>query len=257
MKAKILLVDDNEDFLDSTRDVLEGEGYEVVTANNFEDALRLSQRDPYDVVLMDIKMPRMNGVESFIKMKTDRPQIRVILFTAYSVNELVRKAEEEGAVAILNKPLDLKQLLNIVELAIKQGIQDCILVADDDVEFCDSLVDLLEGAGYRVAVVSAGKDAISMAREEVFDVLLLDMKLPDLNGLETYRAVRQLQPSILTIIVSGYVEEMRELILQCLSESAYTCLRKPLDMKRLLEMLHEIYEAKAEGRVIKSKMREV
>ncbi len=253
MKAKILLVDDNEDFLDSTRDVLEGEGYEVVTANNGEDALHLSQRDPFDVVLMDIKMPRMNGVESFVKMKADRPRIRVILFTAYSLNELVQKAKERGAVAVLNKPLDLKQLLNTIESAIKQRIQDCILVVDDDVEFCDSLVDLLEGAGYKVAVVSGGRQAVNRARDEAFDVLLLDMKLPDLNGLETYRVVKQLQPSIITIIVSGYVDEMRELIGQCLSESAYTCLRKPLDMRTLLEMLKEIYAAKAESRFDKSK----
>jgi len=257
MKARILLVDDNVEFLDSTRDVLESEGYEVVTANNGLDALHLSQRDPYDVVLMDIKMPRMNGVESFIKMKADRPRIRVILFTAYSLNELARKAEEEGAVAILNKPLDLKQLLNTVDLAIKQRSQDCILVVDDDIEFCDTLVDLLAGTGYRVAVVTAGTDAIARAGEEVFDVLLLDMKLPDLNGLETYRAVKQLQPNIITIIVSGFVDEMRELIFQCLNESAYTSLRKPLDMESLLGILKEIHDAKAEGRLVKSKMREV
>ncbi len=69
MKVKILLVDDNEDFLDSTKDVLEIEGYQVVTATNGEDAVALTGSQRFNIVLMGVKMPGITGVESFIKMK--------------------------------------------------------------------------------------------------------------------------------------------------------------------------------------------
>ncbi len=77
METRILLVDDNEEFLDSTRDVLEDDGYLVATATNGELALALMETGSYDVILMDIKMPGMNGVETFIKMKKKTPPSRL------------------------------------------------------------------------------------------------------------------------------------------------------------------------------------
>ena len=104
MKRKILLVDDNEDFLDSTKDVLEEEGYNVQTASSGEEAVRKVEEETLDLVVMDIKMPGLNGVESFIQMKKHRPDIKVIMCTAYIVDGLIRQAIEEGAYTVLNKP---------------------------------------------------------------------------------------------------------------------------------------------------------
>ena len=104
MKMRILLVDDNEDFLDSTRDILVDEGYDVITATNGEDAVSLAKSHDFNLVLMDIKMPGLNGVESFLKMKENNPDVRVILFTAYSLEELVVRAKDEGACSVLTKP---------------------------------------------------------------------------------------------------------------------------------------------------------
>jgi CheY-like chemotaxis protein len=61
LKGTILLVDDNGEFLDSTKDVLEDEGYEVFTATNGEDAIRMVGERPFEVILMDIKMPGLKG----------------------------------------------------------------------------------------------------------------------------------------------------------------------------------------------------
>lgn len=69
MTFKILLVDDNEAYTDSIMDILEDEGYTVQTANSGEQACELTQKAQFDLILMDIKMPGMNGVETFLKMK--------------------------------------------------------------------------------------------------------------------------------------------------------------------------------------------
>jgi two-component system, NtrC family, response regulator HydG len=116
---EILLVDDNEEFLDSTKDVLEDEGYEVFTAKNGEDAIRMVKEQPFEVILMDIKMSGLSGVETFIEMKKINPTAKVIMVTAYSVESLIRQAIEEGAYAVLKKPLNMSILLKEIDIIIK------------------------------------------------------------------------------------------------------------------------------------------
>jgi DNA-binding NtrC family response regulator len=119
LKREILLVDDNEEFLDSTKDVLEDEGYEVFTAKNGEDAFRMVRERPFEVILMDIKMPGSSGVETFIEMKSINPAVKVIMVTAYSIESLIRQALEEGAYAVFKKPLNMSMLLKEIDMIIK------------------------------------------------------------------------------------------------------------------------------------------
>lgn len=240
MGTQILLVDDNEEFLDSTRDVLEDDGYQVATATSGEYALELMETGAFDVILMDIKMPGMNGVETFIKMKEKKPDIKVILFTAYSLGGLIHRANEAGVCAVFNKPLDMFTLLKTIEKICKDTDCECILLADDNRAFCDSLRDNLARAGYKVVVAFDGEDAVKKAREKSYDILLLDMKLPPHNGLETYRRIRPVQPNLVTIIISGYIREMKDVIRKAIQENVYTCLPKPVDMAQLLALLKEV-----------------
>ena len=117
MKKRVLIVDDNAMFLDSARDVLEGEAYLVVTVESGEEALRRTQVQDFPVVLMDIKMGGLNGVETFIEMKRYRPDARVIICTAHLVESLIQRAEQEGAFAILKKPIRTDLLLKTIERA--------------------------------------------------------------------------------------------------------------------------------------------
>jgi DNA-binding NtrC family response regulator len=238
MKSKILLVDDNSEFVDSTKDVLEMEGYEVLTTASGEDAVRITKSNDFDIILMDIKMPGMNGVDAFIEMKKHNPGVRVVMVTAYSIQDLIRKALDEGACAVLDKPLDMGRLITTIESARRRG--GVILVADDDLDFCDNLYDNLTEVGYSVFTACDGKEALNKALERSYDILLLDMKLPVLNGLELYRRIKPLQPRIITIVISGYMQEMHDFIQQALEENALTALEKPLDMSSLLQLLNEV-----------------
>jgi CheY-like chemotaxis protein len=240
MKGRILLVDDNEEFLDSTRDVLDDEGYEVVTATSGEEGIELAGAQTFDVILMDIKMPGMNGVESFIEMKRRNPGVKVIMVTAYSVEDLMRQALDEGVFAVLSKPLDMDDLFRTIEDAKRDGNGGLVLVVDDDKEICNNFVDILGERGYEVIAAYDGEEAVTKAKSNSFDILLLDMNLPLLNGLEVYRRIKTIQPNIVAIIVSGYAQEMDSLIMQALSENAHTFLRKPVNMEQLLGLVKGI-----------------
>lgn len=247
MEKTLLLVDDNADFLDSTKDVLEGAGYNVITAMSGEEALLVTERRSFDLILMDIKMPGINGVETFIRMKGHNAGSKAILFTAYSMGDLIRKALEEGALEVLSKPIDMAKLIQTIEDATMENSGGSVLLVDDDREFCDSCSDALKQRGYFVTTAYEGQDAIEKLKTKAFDFLLLDMKLSGMTGLDVYREAKKVRPQLSTLIITGYAEKYADLIGQAISESVYTCLKKPLDMKVLIKLFTEVAWNKSRG----------
>ncbi|HZX63287.1 MAG TPA: response regulator [Bacteroidales bacterium] len=237
-KFTILLADDNKEFIQNLRDILELKGYAVLTASDGFHALDIIKASPVDLILMDIKMPVMNGVETYKKIKRITPKTPVIMLTAFALEELIQESLQEGAFACLKKPLDFDELFATIEHAIPDG--SMILIVDDDENLCRNLMDILSKKGYRVSVAMDSISAIEKIKETVFDILLLDMKLPPLNGLETYLTIRKLCPNIVVVIITGFLPEMQEMIDLVKNNGAYTLLEKPIDIDKLLILLQQI-----------------
>jgi two-component system response regulator HydG len=250
-KLRILVVDDNEKFCHSVADVLELNNYEVVIAEDGFKALEMTKHNGFDLVLMDSKMPLMDGLETFKKVKEISPGTPVIMVTAYAVEDIIRDALREGAFGALKKPLDVIELFGLIEQATAVN-GAMILVADDDENLCATIEDVLSNKGYRVNVAYDGNMAVEKAWKNNYDIMLIDLKMPALNGLETYLAIRDFRPNAVVVIISGYLHEMNELVQQALRESAYTCLEKPIDMDKLVALLAWIMEQKAKGKPKKS-----
>ncbi len=246
---QILVVDDNPDFCENVKDVLELDGHRVTVAHDGFEALDAVKRGRFDLVLMDIKMPVMNGVETFKKLKELAPSTPVIMVTAYAVEKLIKEALREGAFGTLHKPLDFDRLFDLIETATGEGAM--VFVVDDDEALCANLQDIVEAEGYRVRVAYDSEAAIEHAYENNFDVMLLDMKLPPLNGLETYLAIRDIRPDATAIIITGFKDEMDDLVHQTIEKSAYTCLEKPIDFEQLFSLIERIGRQKAAGAIEK------
>lgn len=114
-KATILIVDDNEGFCSIMARILKSYDYTVTTAYNGLEAVEKVREQPFDVILMDIRMPIMGGVESLVRIKEMRPEAVVVMQTAYAVEELVQEAMQKGAWGIFDKPLDIDKFIEIVE----------------------------------------------------------------------------------------------------------------------------------------------
>jgi DNA-binding NtrC family response regulator len=113
--ASILIVDDDDGMVETLSDILTARQYAVSTAVSGESAMvQVGQRE-FDVVLMDIKMPGLNGVEALQAMKRVKPALKVIMMTAFTRDELVREARRASAVAVVPKPLDLDSVLALVD----------------------------------------------------------------------------------------------------------------------------------------------
>jgi two-component system response regulator HydG len=249
MKKKILVVDDNIDFSANLTDILELKGYEVFVAQNGRQAIDIIKENAVDLILMDIKMPVMNGVEAFRNINRLRPEIPVIMMTAFAVEDLIRDALREGAFGIFYKSFDLDELLQKIEQALLKDV--LIMVVDDNRELCAVLYDVLVHKKYGVQIARDGETAIQMARENKFDIVLLDWNLPMLNGLETHLILRDIRPNLVTIIITGYLNDMERIVRHTLKENVYVCLEKPLDMNHLLALVQEITESKNKGDAVK------
>ncbi len=249
-KSKILVVDDNENFCQSVADNLEIEGYEVVTAKDGFEALDLIKKNGFMLVLMDVRMPVMNGLETFKKVKEISPDVQVIMVTAFAVEDLIKEALNEGAFGVLNKPLDFDELFTLIRQA-SQTNKPLLLIADDDENLCQSLKDGLETQDYLVRIALDGAEALQQSRKNNFDVILIDMQLPILNGLETYLAIRDIRPNMTAIIITGHRADYSEMVQQTIQQNAYTCLEKPINMDMLISLIGEIEEQKKKGTIIK------
>ncbi len=241
-KGNILIVDDNISQCKTMSFILGRMGCGVTTANNGPEAIKIVKENPFDLIFMDIKMPVMNGVETYKKIKEIRPGVKVMMMTAYAVEDLVQEALREGAYGIIYKPVDIEKVVEIIEKASidKQGA--FILVVDDDPGTCTTLKNILINKGFSVAIANTGEDAVETAKKKTCDIIFIDMRLPTLNGLETYLAIKKINPEAVAIMMTAYRQEMSELVEQALHNNAYTCLYKPLDMSDLISLTSEILE---------------
>ena len=115
MNKSILIVDDQKDFCTVLSDSLSQDRYRVITAFDGKMALQLAKKEKPDLMLLDIKMPGMDGIEVLRKIKKMKKEIAVIMFTAYGTLETARKAMKLGAYDYVTKPVDLFLLKSLVK----------------------------------------------------------------------------------------------------------------------------------------------
>lgn len=237
----ILVVDDEPGMLETLTDLLEEFGYTVETANNGKEAIEKVKANPFDIVFMDIKMPGINGVETFRQLKKIRPGIVVMMMTAYSVEQLIDEAIQEGAKGIMHKPIQLPRVLEFIE-SIESG--SLILIVDDDPATCETLIDVLNEKGFRTLVAYDGEESFRLVREKSPDVVFIDMKLPLMNGLEVYKKIREIDPEIKAVMMTGYQYEVAELVEQAVKMDAFASLYKPFDIDYLIQVIEGIISEK-------------
>jgi len=233
----IFIVDDDRDFAESLMEVLSSAGHRVEVCFNGEEAVKIFRERAFDITFMDVKLPGKNGVESFFEMLAIRPRSRVVMMTAYSVEQLLTQAIEHGATGVLRKPFSTAKLLAALEDVKPDGV---ILMADDDPDFAESMRSLLAGQGYKVLLARTGQEAVAAVVADGIDILVLDLRLPVLSGLEVYLELKRRNRSLPTIIVTGYAAEEAGTIDQLRTLSVTGFLVKPFDPQDLLNLIRSI-----------------
>ena len=241
-KLRILIVDDDQRMARTLADIFNVKGLRAEAVHSGSEALEKVRagsgqtEGQFDCILTDIKMPEMSGVELQSAIKAIQPDLPVVFMTAYAADKLVKEGLEQGAIASLAKPLDINLLLGFFYSLRKER---AVVIIDDDPRFRKTLHDILQLRGFEVVEI-ADPTEILQALSPDGQVVLLDMKLNGVTGLDILKEIRQYYPHLPVVLVTGYRQEMVSAIETGLRISAYTCLYKPFEVEKLLEILTEI-----------------
>ena len=249
-KANILVLDDDPVVRRALTDTLTDEGYQVETAADGIEGLEKSREQPFDVLLVDLRMPGMNGIEVLREIREVTPEVIVILMTAYATLETAKEAMKLGAYDYIAKPLDPDAVTALLEKALEKRRLNLemkaavevpkILVVDDEAIVCQALTDVLGDEGYRVTTVQSAYEALDMMKRETFHILIADLRLPDLGGIELIAAARGIDPEILALVITGYPSI--ETAVEAMKTSAYDYITKPIDSDLLVATVRRGWE---------------
>jgi DNA-binding response OmpR family regulator len=229
---RILVVDDDRDFAEGVADVLRLHGHETALAHSGEEALETFTESEFDVTFMDVKLPGWNGVQSFREFRRRFPGAKVVMMTAYNLDNLMDVATETGVIGSFHKPLAFGE----VEALLNRVRQDArVLIVDDDVDFAREIRDVLEVAGFSVRSCFDGQTAIQRCLEEPFDAMILDLRLPGASGAEVFSAVREARPGLRIVPITGFGQEATESAAHTIDPNRV--LHKPFNPDSLLRML--------------------
>ena len=256
---RVLIVDDSANSREILGGLVRGLGYEAVPAASAEAGLALLRQAPFDLVLMDWRMPNMDGLEASRLIRQDpslKSKPRIILVTGYGEDEVARSAQQGGLDGYLTKPVTPSTLFDTVlktfgksagirsetspepapELLTRlQGAQ-VLLVEDNDFNQ-EVAVELLGLYGVQVTVAGNGQAALREIQARRFDAVLMDLQMPVMDGYEATRQMRA-DPAlndlpILAMTAHAMLQE-RE---RCLALGMNDYLTKPIDPATLASTL--------------------
>lgn len=231
----VLIVDDEERFLEVLSDVLRDKGYRVDIASDGTQLMSKVRKTHFDIILLDIRLPGINGVQAFIEIKDEIPHTAVIMMTAYSVEELVKEALEKGAYACLYKPFDIDRLLDIIG---EVRARKLVLLVDDQLSMRETLPDVLEDKGYKVSTASNAGQTLEEVRKKHYQIILMDVRLPDMDGVELFKKVHEIDPEVAVIMITAY--SIDKIVNGALERGVYAYLRKPIDIDQLVGIIEKV-----------------
>jgi DNA-binding NtrC family response regulator len=230
----LLVVDDDLDTCANLADILTDLRYEVQTAADATTALRLLDNQAFDVVLLDLKLPGMDGLQLYRELKRRSASTVAILITGFADADTRQRADQLGVWRILPKPVEVPALLPMIAEAADQPL---LLIVDDDHDFCSSLYDVLRERSFRVGIAGSAQEAVQQMSQQEFPIVLVDWKLPDADGLTLLEQIRKQHPQARTVLLTGYRHELSERLGQTTMTGVDVFFYKPLEMDDFLGTL--------------------
>jgi two-component system, NtrC family, response regulator HydG len=232
---KILVVDDDIDNAHSLGELFELEGHCPMVVHSGEAAIEAYMDRNFDLAFMDVMMPGLNGVDSFLAIRKLRPSAKVFMMTGYSVEELLRQAISHGAMGVLNKPMDSRALLNMIAQVGQNGL---VVSPGFGKHYGQHLRQMIHSSGFECSVVNDGTAHLAAGKND--ELIILDLNLSLIDSVAYYSNIRkstQLPPTIIVTPSTGNLTEgydaMRDLVVTGILNKPFD----PLDLLTRLETL--------------------
>lgn len=258
----VLLIEDENIARKQLARAIKKEGFKVTEAENGRIGLEIFRKETPDIIITDIKMPEMDGLEVMHTARSLSRNVQIIMISGHGEFDAALAALREGALDYLKKPLDLDQLslaLGRAREKIKEyhTIQPfpMLLLADDDVATRKRLARVLEDEGWPVYQADNGEEAIAIFAKYKIDIALLDINMPKMDGLQTLHSMRTSSDDFEAIILTGFGDEANAT--QALRDGAINFLKKPIDLDQLTVSVEKAIEKLETERSLKYRIREL
>jgi len=302
-KIKVLLVDDEEDYVRTMAERLEMRDLPSRVATSGAEALKMVQAEAPDVMVLDLRMPGIDGMQVLERVKDEHPQVQVIILTGHGSDKEAQEARALGAFEYLQKPADTGQLLDTITAAWKRGLKVAaellrdskkkfdrtmeaaawaeagvaemavealeeparaaeaaseapampasgsgalkVLLVDDEEDYVRTMAERMGMRELGSDVALTGERALEMIEDDVPDVMVLDVRMPGMGGLEVLARVKERHPEVEVVMLTGFGTDEDEREARRLG--AFEYLRKPVDIAELVPIIRRAGRAHAKG----------
>jgi FixJ family two-component response regulator len=234
----ISVVDDDESTRKSTTLLIESFGFQAAGFESAESLLKSGQLGETLCLIIDVRMPGVNGLQLQNHLATAGYKIPIIFITAYDDKESRRRAMQAGAVAFLAKPFTDELLLQTLRSALAERLKakaNLISLVDDDESIRRTMTLLIQSFGFQAAVFDSAETFLKSRQLHETSCLIVDVQMPGMNGLQLQRHLASSGYKIPIIFITAH--ESKESRQQAMQAGAVAFLGKPFSDERLLETL--------------------
>jgi DNA-binding NtrC family response regulator len=250
-KVHVLVVDDDERIRQLLMDTLSALGYNTIGAPDGNEALSILKKRNIDLVIADIRMPQMNGIDLLKAIKNSQPALPVLIITGYDYNYAMDQAMEAGADGFLAKPFRIGKIEELMRNVLgkrseddekKMEIPRRILVAEDNEKLRNILVETLISLDYLAQGVESGEQALEKLKTDKFDLLITDVKMPRMDGITLLKELKKIGKKIPVVMITAYPQVYPAQ--KALKEGADGYLSKPFRVEKIDELMRILLEDK-------------
>ena len=202
-----LLVDDNVAFAENLAEILRDLGHQVTVAEGGAAALALAAQTRFDALVTDMRMPVMTGARLVHEIRSLDPGLPAIVVTAYTGEDDLLAAREEGLLAVLPKPVPIPELVELLEAARRDGL---VALVEDDRAFADNLAEALRGRGFSAVTAHSVAETDRLGGVKPF-AALVDLCMPGAPDGAAFRRLREKFPALPVVVLSGHADAVETL----------------------------------------------
>ncbi len=249
--VKILIVDDDRNLLALMDDTLALIGYSTTNVSKASEALLLLSKNTYDLVITDINMPEINGLELLNQIRKSYPKLPVVLISGAIRPEMAFQAKPDGFLA---KPFRISNLEEIIKKTVMvkddkiKVISRQILVIDDDENFREMLIEALRVCEYAPLSASTPREALEILQNENVDAVITDIKMPVMDGVSLASIIKDKYPNLPVILITAYHSFDRHTYQDQL-KVADSILQKPFGLELVLDILEKVIRTRDKSSV--------
>jgi two-component system sensor histidine kinase/response regulator len=268
-RLKVMVVDDSRDSLDILQKLLNAFGFETLLLQTPQGAETIFENNPYDLVITDWQMPGMDGISLAGRLRKIKPEIPIIMLTAFGQESEKHAAEQAGIKVFLTKPINSAMLYDAIMFVFGKGRkqqQDLkkasvyqsyimgmdvhVLLAEDNRTNQEIAKAILAKAGMKVDIAHNGREAVEMVQDKHYDIVLMDIQMPEMDGYEATRIIRRDRRFAKLPIIAMTAHAIKGDEEKCLKAGMDGYLTKPIRQDILFRTVWKKLEANLDNAVV-------